>query len=482
MMAKRKKIKKAGSTSRNIHKIATTIGMVPLVTMSTYLFHDSYALALVSGVLATPKAEQYEMFDLSTFGTSPIYTSIPLSELFNDSTGYFLTGDFTSTAPNNIIEAYPSWNAVNFNLHQPGTTTVTINIINGSNQQATTKFVVSAYDPALVSSELDANNNGLDIGEIVNAASNQTANPAADLNGDGLVDIVDLNKLLGLIPSKYANHSPIAKPIADKNFIQGHNAAPINLDSYFSDQDGDHLNYRLYTAGPSVTGNINGSYLNFYISNTTLGSSNFTVVADDNHGGSKVVEFSADVSPSGTINTAPTVIWNQSTDLAVAGNVFDMNQMFKDVDSDLLTYSLSPDSESFFYSTYFPNNQLNLIYSTGVTGSHLLTITATDTYSSPSVSVTSSVYAERIADNFHVGYITPIEITSFLSGTTSHAIISSTDLFLHASPSFLTSTDLRTYLNIEGLSQGTYTVTISATTGSDTKYKTFIVPIYTMVT
>jgi hypothetical protein len=97
---------------------------------------------------------------------------------------------------------------VNVYGYSPGTYTVTVEVLHDGIRDYTT-FKVVVIEPAVTVNALDTDDNGFDIGDIVNAVKYQKA--AADINGDGVVDGTDIEKLLTFIPSRYANYNATYK-------------------------------------------------------------------------------------------------------------------------------------------------------------------------------------------------------------------------------------------------------------------------------
>jgi hypothetical protein len=131
----------------------------------------------------------------------------------------------------------------------------------------------------------------------------------------------------------------------------------LNLNEYFTDSDGDPLSYRFYSNNinnsiPAVSGKMifNCSYLDLSYQNA--GTTTFTVVADDRHGGSKVVEFTAEALANQApeaVGSFPDLILGQGVYLSIDPDVFssiDPNGFFYDKEGDTLSYSLSSPNSS----------------------------------------------------------------------------------------------------------------------------------------
>jgi hypothetical protein len=298
-MSKNKKIKKAGSTTRNIHKIATTIGMVPLVTMSSFLFHNSYALA--DGVHI--QSLRNVTIDLS----SDNCVSIDAEYLFGPNSGYTLTPlvSLSSTSALSADFNFATNNTITLEGSLPGTYTVTVDVVKEGITDYT-DFKVVVIEPAVTVNALDTDHNGFDIGDIVTARSSSPQNPAADINADGVVNGTDIEKLLTFIPFQYANHSPRlvdTSPSLPPITLTSLNTT-LNIDNnFFSDPDGDTLSYKIFKDGNSaavpyfygsLTGSLASPQLAFRASE--IGSMTYTVVAYDNHGGYKAATMVVNVN------------------------------------------------------------------------------------------------------------------------------------------------------------------------------------------
>jgi hypothetical protein len=402
LMSKRKKIKKAGSTTRNIHKIATTLGVVPLVTMSSFLFHDSYALANVS--------QPNIIMDLA----SSSHMSVYLSDIFGaDSLSYSFSGSVSDDVSDSILLTNSSTLSGRIDLYgySPGTATVTVGVLhNGHNENPT--FTVNIIDSALISDTLDSLHDGLDIGDIVYASAHQT--PAADFNGDG-VNNTDLTKLLGLIPSAYVNHRPTVSSIPNMTIVAGHSTT-VTFSSYFNDED-SNLIYRLYNddptnessaifSCPSVTGE-------FVFSSSKEGSRTFSIVADDQHGGNRVAKFTVTATP----NHQPAMAELVDGMVFTRDASFDLDNFFLDVDGDSLNYKIITPS------TALSSNHFTSMYSylnNTPVGSEEIDIEANDgfhttptTLDNLKATVLDSVYS------YHVGETKELDFSNiFASGST----------------------------------------------------------------
>jgi hypothetical protein len=434
---------------------------------SSFLFTDTYALAKSIG---TPAASIYQTIDLNLSH----YGEFNFADLFSG-TGSFMT---TPTVSDESILSVSSSSAVyiSFYAHKMGTTTITVNVNDGSVTVPKT-FTIRVIDSALTMDELDNDHNGkaiahdgFDISDIVFANSDQTS--AADLNGDGVVNKTDLEKLISFIPAKGANHSPTAKAIRDQNLIIGHASSKLDLNSYFSDEDGNDLYYRYYSEGTSVTANLNSGSTDLYLYTNTDSEigvpTKFTVVSEDDYGSSKVLHFNAYALSSGTPNSLPQATTLGTPDLVLSTYAeYDLNQLFTDPDSDNLTYTLAPVT-AFSGSIY--KNYLSLSYNSGFTDSHPISITASDNYEG--TSSPRSFNVELIDKYFNVGYTNSIDLSSFFD-TPNVAIVPSTQNNGHAKAEIITSSDTKKYLSIKGVSYGSYTVTVS-TTGTSATSKTFV--------
>jgi hypothetical protein len=307
-VAKRKKIKKAGSTTRNIHKIAATLGVIPLVA-SSFLFTDSYALASGSTPVAYPMQNKtidlgrdnqltismYDLFKSDTIFENMFTGSIVVSESSDP-----LTTVDTSSAFQN---AYFSCGDLILQANHLGSYTVTVQATNygtPENDVVEATFTVGIIDHAILKDkldQLDGKHNGLDITDVVNAVNKVGLSTEFDTNGNHVIDKGDYAEYLSLIPAAFTNHSPVLRDGTIPSIsLDIDESKSIDLNTYFKDEDEEsYIRYRLYDAGSELFyANISSSYL--YLSAAeSIGSSPITIVADDNDGGSKVVEFTINV-------------------------------------------------------------------------------------------------------------------------------------------------------------------------------------------
>ncbi|QGQ99245.1 hypothetical protein EHS13_32475 [Paenibacillus psychroresistens] len=430
MMAKRNKIKKAGSTSRNIHKIATTLAMVPLVSMSSFLFHDSYALA------KDPVSLKSLTFDLSSqsMQDNNQYLDYTNDEIWGSGSQYHLSG--VVSISNSDVTGYVTSNfsgeILRVDSHNLGTSTITVETTGGEQFF----FNLVSFDPAITANTLDRGQNGvkdgLDIGDIVYALSHpiESTSLAADLNQDNVIDHAEITKLLGYIPAGYANSSPELDGEFASNLLnieQGRDR-DINLSDIFKDADEeDYLHLRLYrvlstdettstTPNVDVTSSCGNTQLSIY--GDMIGSTTYTIIAEDQHGGSKVANLT--FRTIARTNDAP-VIYDEYLQELIFNNGadYDLKQLISDPDGDPLTFTITttPIGSDPYLSTSITGN---LLHVSGSDKKAHATITADDGRGG---STTLDIDLYVLNKSFYVGSTGTLKFSEyFTSGETFESI------------------------------------------------------------
>lgn len=139
------------------------------------------------------------------------------------------------------------------------------------------------------------------------------------------------------------NADPQASSIAPINLREGGSEYPLDLNSTFTDPDGDPLTYTATSSDQDiVTVSVSESTLTLYPAGA--GSAIVSVTADDGHGGQAMLNIDVTVS----INTSPTIssaIPDQEVSVDSPELTFSLLEVFTDPDDDTLTLSAASSDE-----------------------------------------------------------------------------------------------------------------------------------------
>jgi hypothetical protein len=460
-MANRKKIKKAGSATRNIHKIATTFGVIPLVAMSSFLFNDSYSLAssVTPATARVTHGKTVYVGERVTFNLSDYFESLSTS----------LISSMNNNA-NSIL-------TVNLSCHtiqglNPGSATITIAVPDGlgSGGNVMNTFTVGVIEPALVIKALDVGGNGLDISDVVSAVSN--SNPAANVNGDTTVDNYDYPALLDLIQLQTNLNPSYPKTpnvlIADQVLTTNTSPLEIDLNQYFSDLDGDYINYRVYSSETSVITSIYPGCSWLSLNPYSIGSSTITIVADDQKGGYEVASFLAEV----VTNSPPEASSSPLYDLIMQPGTqwsTDFDGLFTDPDGDSLLYNATGGSVT---------STVNKFYINGSSPAFDVEVIANDSHggtSSPRTVHVDYIYPTNLVTGSYQLYHIESYFNSVLTSANAFTITSTSNIGTEAVQDLGCG---HFNLNITGNQSGTYTITVKGeNVNHDIAYRTFVISI-----
>jgi hypothetical protein len=500
MMAKRKKIKKAGSASRNIHKIATTIAMVPLVTMSSFLFHDSYALAVAEAppspvpiarvsktIDTTSNGEPLRIYlnELFVTGNSMFTGSVSLTDSFNTAAVLDVThfsNDY-GTRVNGELFSLNSGSYMDFYAIKPGSYTVTVKASNGNNTPIENTFTLGIIDKVLVINELDTDHYGLDISDIVKGVNNQVH--ATDINGDGLIDQTDVAQWLEYIPAAFASTNSNPTGSMPNTYVAYDKSIDIDLNTYFQDAE-DDLVYRIYnkTTSTTVSASIDSeTHHQLRLFGTSLGTSAYTLVADDQEGGYKISDFTITTFA----DSAPVLAANKSLYDLVLGQgatyTIPTEGLFVDADAgapyyDHLTYSLgSGNWDSLNASLESGNIVLSGLTSPGTAIIQLDVDDAFGQSTEKTINVKIPNMSLNNAYDFHGLY----NYFGLSSEAYDYSIVTPTADAIASAAISSDSIDSQLIVTGKPGMAGSFTVTVKATNKnldpSDTVFKTFVVQI-----
>jgi hypothetical protein len=496
MMSKRKKLKKVGSTTRNIHKIATTLGVIPLVA-SSFLFTDSYALASTGGTTPVPYAiRQNKTLDLGISN----HLTISMSDLFESSTisNNMLTGSFVVTDSGNLlttVNTYSAFSSSYFSAgglvlqadHQ-GSYTVTVKATNSATPQedfVEATFTVGIIDSAIVKDkldQLDGKHNGFDIMDVINAVQTNGLSTDYDTNGDQVIDKADYAQYLSFIPAGMTNHSPVLTGgTIPTQFLALEETKVIDLDDYFMDEDeNSFINYRFYTSDDGDS-QFNPYFLttsSLHLSGAHMGSSPITIVADDHKGGTKVVEFNVEVFD----NHAPEI--NEDSplyDLVMeTGSSFHKTSLGWFTDSDVgtqyndhLRFTLG--TSSYVGYTVEEYSATNLLINAIQPTSAFITLAAVDDHNKfQEIPISLDIVDSNIIGNNHI-FSNLEDLFYGVSSANEFTIVGTSEDEHGAAEITLNCASYQ--LSIANKSIGTFTVTVKAesTTSDQVGYKTFVV-------
>jgi hypothetical protein len=464
-MSKRKKARKSTTPSNKLHKIASTMSIVPLVAMSPFLFsNNSYAIAtdVTHGVT----------LDLSKTTTG--FMSINANNYFSGLSSPYL---IESSSQSIITVEYSSGNGQGtIHGNRPGTATITVNGSDGQEGTIHNSFTVAVIDPGIVIKALDSGHDGLDVGDIVRAIS--THNTAADMNGDGNEDNYDYPELLSLI-QPVSNHNPDFKTgitqLPTVTLALGHTDTILNLNNYFTDLDNDSLKFRFYDNAPATTPAVYAQYssssameliLNPNLGGLDLnhnGSTTYTIVVDDAYGGYKVADLKVNVLDSG--NHTVQVSTNPLSDLVLNGNSgYDLNQLFFDPDYDYINYSFISVPMQVNANAHASGSYLS--FDSGGTDLSTVagTVYANDSYT-PGTQAFRDLKVQLTTQQFHVNESKNLSLSNFFIGTNSYSVIKPDDQ-TNASVDIILSSG-SPELKIIGKHEGTFTFTIHSTDSSN---------------
>lgn len=149
---------------------------------------------------------------------------------------------------------------------------------------------------------------------------------------------VDQISITGSEPA--INTPPVVSgAIANQNLAAGQATVTFNLNSVFSDADGDALSYSV-----SASSNVFVSGSTLSITPNNAGTETITVTANDNRGGQVSTSFQLVVNAANNPPQVSSPIADINVNMGSPTLFYDLNQAFFDTDGDSLTYSVTPSS------------------------------------------------------------------------------------------------------------------------------------------
>ncbi|NQZ75237.1 MAG: tandem-95 repeat protein [Ekhidna sp.] len=206
--------------------------------------------------------------------------------------------------------------------------------------------------------------------------------PLADFNGSGLVTITasDANQSASTsftLTVNAVNDAPVASLSIENQQATEDAVFAYSLDAgLFTDVDGDVITITLNGAPAWVS--FDGVTFSGTPANSDVGSSTIEVIGTDSNGESATTSFVLAVA---NVNDAPEIlsaIADVVVDEDAETSVFDLSQVFGDVDAeDVLTFNASSSATSLL-SVELVNQELQVAYIANAFGSGSVLVTATD--------------------------------------------------------------------------------------------------------
>ncbi len=202
--------------------------------------------------------------------------------------------------------------------------------------------------------------------------------PKSDDNTQG-TNADDFGKLTLLPSSLPVNHPPVyTAKIPDVTISAFDTEITLvdNLSTYFTDEDGDSLDYQAFDTNPDVTLSVQDHKLIATVSSGFKGKSDVSVRVSDPGDMVTYGHFSLNAA-----NQAPVVVSNIPDYTLTALNetytvVDNILSVFSDPDNDALTFSASSDNQD--VSVFFYGNMLRVMAADGFSGDANITVTASD--------------------------------------------------------------------------------------------------------
>ncbi|MDR6879531.1 Ig-like domain-containing protein [Bacillus sp. 3255] len=204
------------------------------------------------------------------------------------------------------------------------------------------------------------------------------------------------------------NGNPSAdKIIANQIVTINGNELTVGLADVFSDQNGDHLNYRVKVKDESiVSADIAPGSTNLLIRGQKAGSTQVTVTAEDGRGGS--VSTSFEVLSNQAPKASSIDLNEQMISIGIDPIEIDLEDKFADLDGDELSYEVKSEHPEIVVSVMDAAKKKLLLSTVASSGESKVTITAND---GKGGSVTREIYvkvnqAPLIANNMLINDLT----------------------------------------------------------------------------
>ncbi|PYE58646.1 S-layer family protein, partial [Aneurinibacillus soli] len=194
--------------------------------------------------------------------------------------------------------------------------------------------------------------------------------------------------------SSGSNHAPTATTIANQTIMVGSGDLVIDLNTIFSDQDGDVLSFTAVSQKPLVA-SVNLSEAQLKITPLSAGSTIIAMSANDGRGGKVSKNFTVTVQAAA--NHAPTVanpIGNQTMTVGGSPSTISLGNVFADADGDTLMYGVSS-SDTGVANVSTTGDQLTI--TPIAAGTATITVTANDGHNAP-ISSTFTVTVQAAAN------------------------------------------------------------------------------------
>ncbi|MEJ3717819.1 S-layer homology domain-containing protein [Paenibacillus polymyxa] len=345
--------------------------------------------------------------------------TLDLSSVFHDPDGDSV--DVSAESSDSLVAAISvNGNIATVHAVSPGTATITLKAEDGRGGEVTTNFDVSVNESPISTGipdqmkEINTGDIQLSLNDFFSSPDNDvltydvhsvsepivvTAAVYGDMLtltplmiGSTLVSIKATDGRGGEVIETFKttvtagppqNQNPVEAKPADQSLTVGDAVYSLDLDSVFTDPDGDTLTFKATSSVPSVaSAEITGDQLK--IQALSAGATSIEIKATDGRGGQTSTTFQVNVLSSGSSNPSsnqrPQVegaIYEQVLTAGVTNaRSYDLSQLFSDADGDALTFTSTVESSGVANAevngstlTLTPGNQA---------GSTKVTITADD--------------------------------------------------------------------------------------------------------
>lgn len=371
----RKLLHKKRSMNRIARMLGTAAAAVPLaiavpVIVSAQSIGTEVPSPTLSSLMTTVYANQL------VAGNS---FSVDLSQVYPNAG----TMDFQVNVQNKAVaDASVLWQSGTANLRlslkKTGTTSIDLQVTPKGGTPYHEKFQITVASNVLLS----PNNNGINLSELVKYIKS---------NGSKFQSTGEFRNLLKSTVSSTVtepNHAPVANdtvPLA----VNVTGTTIIDLNDFFSDDDGDLLTYQLggMPSGglPFSATIVSGSLLTLTATNSSSNAYDIFVTGKDSHDATATKHFSV-TSTITPVNHAPVAVDPSPKDVVVnlsstedLSTTLNLGEYFSDQDNDMLTYSIvNVPGSGVFFSTSLTGSQLVLHGSYVSTAPYSLTVQASD--------------------------------------------------------------------------------------------------------
>ena len=209
----------------------------------------------------------------------------------------------------------------------------------------------------------------------------------------------DFGKMVLLPSSPPVNHPPVSTGVIPDVNISEYGTQIVLVDSlpgYFTDEDGDMLDYQAFDNDPAVMLSLQGDRLIAIVADTFSGHSVISVRVSDPAAAVTYAHFALTANNRAPVLTGSIPDYTLealNTSYTVVQNILNL---FSDPDHDPLTFSVTTDNDK--VSASLNDNILKIIASDGFSGEATITVTATDGVDDVSTTFTVNFEPSGIQD------------------------------------------------------------------------------------